>query len=613
MPILKRITQTQMPRPFTHTITFALLASLTITACTSTPTTPADVNIAATARPANTARATLEPGILATPLSTAQLQQAVPALAERAKRIETSLKANPPVLLMSDPLDENQKQAQTLAVANPQMQKEMRDPASNAPVRAEIMGVYPARESDYTDATQSCKQSQSCYRVEMYNYAFNYSMIAIVDVGTKNVLAVNRIADSQPDISLSLTKLATEIAVNSPEVSQALGYKPDIATAVMPNGKTSLSQSRCERSRHLCVAPTFIKGETALWAIVDLTDGNLVGVRWTDLGRVGKPGVVTQKGLQNDFVTSQYCRKTNALERAGWKMDYILTSSDGLRISGVTYKGTPILDSAKLVDWHVSYSRQDSFGYSDAVGCPVFSQAAVVAFGGPAIEEIKKDGSVIGFTLKQDFYSDLWPAPCNYYYQQRYEFYTDGRFRPVAVNLGRGCGNDGTYRPVLRLAFSGEKTFATWDGSAWKDWVTEQWQAQANGKPDANNNEYRITANSGPSFVVEPGRGQFADGARGDNAFVYVTKQHTDKDEGESDLVTIGPCCNTDFRQGPEKFLDNEPIANSQLVLWYVSQIKNDDTPDKQYCWSDSVLEAGVYVAKTYACASGPMFKPTNN
>ena len=100
--------------------------------------------------------------------------------------------------------------------------------------------------------------------------------------------------------------------------------------------------------------------------------------------------MVTQKGLQNDFVTSQYCRKTNALEREGWKMDYILTSSDGLRISGVSCKGTPILGQmAKFVDWHVSYSRQDSFGYSDAVGCPVFSQAAVVAFGGPAIEEMK--------------------------------------------------------------------------------------------------------------------------------------------------------------------------------------------------------------------------------
>ena len=599
-----------MPLPFIRITTFSLISSLIITACTSPATPPIEANLNPTALSASSARATLEPGILATPLSTAQLQQAVPALAERAKRIEAALQANPPVMLMSDPLDDARKQAQDLAVANPQMQKEMRDPVSNAPVRAEIMGVYPARESDYTDATQSCKQSQSCYRVELYNYAFNYSMVAIVDVAAKGVLAVNRIADSQPDIPFSLTKLATEIAVNSPEVSQALGYKPDIATAVMPNAKTSLSQSRCERSRHLCVAPTFIKGETALWAIVDLTDGNLVGVRWTDLGRVGKPGVVTQKGLQNDFVTSQYCRKTNALEREGWKMDYILTSSDGLRISGVSYKGTPILDSAKLVDWHVSYSRQDSFGYSDAVGCPVFSQAAVVAFGGPVVEEIKKDGAVIGFSLKQDFYSDLWPAPCNYFYQQRYEFYADGRFRPIAVNLGRGCGNDGTYRPVLRLAFAGSQTFATWDGSAWKDWATEQWQAQTAAKPDANNNQYRISNSSGPTFVVEPGRGQFADGARGDNAFVYITKQHPDKDEGESDLVTIGPCCNTDFRQGPEKFINDEPIANSPLVLWYVPQIKNDDTPDKQYCWSDSVLEAGVYVAKTYACASGPMFKP---
>ena len=608
--MITRITM-HIPKSMSRTTltTLSLAILLLTSACTNTNTTP-DAAAIATPAAAQSARATLEPGILATPLSATQLQQAVPALAERAKRIATALQTNPPVLLMGEPLSDALKQAQDLAIANPQMQKEMRDPVSNAPVRAEIMGVYPTRESDYTQATAACKQSQSCYRVEMYNYAFNYTMIAIVDASAKSVLAVNRIADAQPDISANLSKLATDIAVNSPEVAAALGYKPDAATAVMASFKTSLSQSRCERSRHLCVAPTFVKGESALWAIVDLTDGNLVGVRWTDLGRVGKPGVVTQKGLQNDFVTSQFCKKTNSLELDGWKMDYILTSSDGLRLSSVSYKGQPILDSAKLVDWHISYSRQDGFGYSDAVGCPVFSQAAVVAFGGPAVEEIKKDGAVIGFSFKQDYYSDLWPAPCNYFYRQAYEFYTDGRFRPIAVNLGRGCGNDGVYRPVLRLAFAGQQTFGAWDGSGWKDWATEQWQLQTASKPDANNNQYRLS-NNGKGFYVEPGRGQFADG-RGDAAFVYVTKQHADKDEGESDLVTIGPCCNNDFRQGPEKFIDPtpEPLANSQLVMWYVPQIKNDDRPGNEYCWSDSVLEAGVYVAKTYPCAAGPMFKP---
>jgi hypothetical protein len=353
---------------------------------------------------------------------------------------------------------------------------------------------------------------------------------------------------------------------------------------------------------------------------VDLTDNKLVGVRWTDLGKSGKPNVVTQKGLQNDFVTTEYCRKENALARAGWKMNFMLTSSDGLRLSNVSFNGQPVLKSAKLVDWHVSYSRKDGFGYSDAVGCPVFSQAAVVAFGGPALQDIQQAGAVVGFSITQDFFSDLWPAPCNYFYQQRYEFYNDGRFRPVAINLGRGCGNDGTYRPVFRLAMAEMGTFAHWDSAsnAWKDWPQEQWQSQTDGKPDGKGDQYRIKTNTNGTngtnggYTLEPNTGQFGDGSRGDNALIFVTKQHADKDEGESDLITIGPCCNTDFRQGPEKYIDATPenIAASPLVIWYVPQIKNDDTPGKQYCWADSVLEAGVYVAKTYPCATGPMFKP---
>ncbi len=102
----------------------------------------------------------------------------------------------------------------------------------------------------------------------------------------QRVLAVNELAEAQPDIPPGLTEIAQEIAVHAPEVSAALGVQPGADAAVMPNIKTALNRSRCERSRHLCVAPTFIQGERALWAIVDLTDGVLVGVRWTSLGQV---------------------------------------------------------------------------------------------------------------------------------------------------------------------------------------------------------------------------------------------------------------------------------------------------------------------------------------
>ena len=269
----------------------------------------------------------------------------------------------------------------------------------------------------------------------------------------------------------------------------------------------------------------------------------------------------------------------------------------------------PVLTSAKLVDWHVSYSNSEGFGYSDAVGCPYFSQAAVVAAVEPKVSEMKD-----GFSLSQKYYSDGYPTPCNYAYEQRFDFYNDGRFRVVTGSLGRGCGNDGTYRPVTRIAFADQQNnFSEWNGSDWKIWEKEAWQNQKSETPLTKENyQYRINNSNNQGFYVEANRGQFGDKERGDNAFLYVTKNAPDRDEGESDLVTIASCCNTDYKQGPEKFIEPspEPINNSPLVVWYVAQLKNDSEKGKEYCWAESVIENGVYKVKEYPCYSGAMFVP---
>ena len=211
----------------------------------------------------------------------------------------------------------------------------------------------------------------------------------------------------------------------------------------------------------------------------------------------------------------------------------------------------------------------------------------------------------------QVFRNELWPQNCNYSYEQRYEFYADGRFRVIASNLGRGCGDNGIYRPVTRIAFAGKHTLAEWDGSGWKDWAVEGWKLQSEGKVDSNRRQYRLLSADGSGFYLEPGQGQFADG-RGDNAYLYATLNHPDRDEGESDLVTIGPCCNTDHQQGPEKFIESPPeaILDSELVLWYVAQIENETAPGQEYCWADYQLVDGVFTPKTYPCSSGPMLIP---
>jgi hypothetical protein len=318
--------------------------------------------------------------------------------------------------------------------------------------------------------------------------------------------------------------------------------------------------------------------------------------------------------LQDDKITSCFCEQEQSLSQNGWSMKYMLTSSDGLRISEVSFNNKPVLRSAKLVDWHVSYSGTDGFGYSDAVGCPFFSQAAVIAWEIPkVIPLLDNSGKNTGFVLEQVFRSEGWPTPCNYNYRQRYEFYNDGRFRASCASVGRGCGNDGTYRPVFRIAFAGDQnTFYQWNENDWEKWEREQWLEQNSlSKYSPQGFMYKLSSGD-DGYFIEPGRGQFGDGGKGDFSFVYVTKHIPGRDEGENDLTTIGPCCNTDYHQGPEKFIEPQPenIDKASLVVWYVAQLKNDDRKGSEYCWAESELKNGVYETKTYPCFCGPMFVP---
>ena len=543
----------------------------------------------------------------------------LPLLAAYQEAVREALAAPVPILVLDDEtLTAEMQMAQTTAINDMRLQPFLYSDTGE-PLRTEVFGIYPLRDSDMSSFTTSCAE-QSCYRVELYNFALNLTIVAKVNATTSTLLEISTLTNAQPDIPPHLREIAIEIATQSTDVRQALGFVPTPNAALMAETKTSLNNTLCERSQHLCVAPTFVSGGQALWAIVDLTAGRLVGTRWTWVGWTGDAATpapyattvpfITERNLQNDVIIRNYCETNTALERDGWRMDYILTSSDGLRISDVTFGEQPIFTSVKLVDWHVSYSRTEGFGYSDAVGCPVFSQAAVIAVTPPRVEDIMVNGEVAGFALIQDFWSELWPQPCNYYYRQRYEFYRDGRFRPVVASVGRGCGDDGTYRPVTRIELPEAAEFAAWTGDSWQDWTEEGWAAQADSPTDDNGYPFRISTSSGGGFYIEPSTGQFGDEGRGDDALIYVTKLHADRDEGSADMVTIGPCCNEDYQQGPERFIEPEPLSDDTLVIWYVAQLQNESAAGLQYCWSESVLQDGVYVPVEYPCPSGAMFVP---
>ena len=605
------------PEPPTPVLPTAVVTPSSLPSPIASPTVQT-VRVSRVERPAV---ATLPPPVLAPRVTPSDLATSLPLLAAHLDRVRLALQQPVPVLPLSDGLDANQQTAQQIALRDPQFTKAIRDEASGAPLRNEIFGIYPLRPSDITAEIGACRQN-ICLRVELYNYAHNLTTVAIVNVNREMVMRVDAFSESQPDLPAHLIAVAEEIAANAAEVTKALGGDtPQSTDALMASTKTALNASRCERSHHLCVAPTFVRGDHALWAIVDLTEGTLVGVRWTYVGNVptqttitSTAPAVTEKLLQDEVVTQNYCDQVNTLAQAGWELEYLLTSSDGLLIRNVRFNAQPVLESAKLVDWHVSYSARDGFGYSDAIGCPIFSQAAVVAFNGPQIDAITVAGQTVGFALSQHFKSEFWPAPCNYYYSQRYEFYTDGRFRVVVANHGRGCGNDGTYRPVIRIVPAGAQEIAAWTGSEWQGWSVEAWQGPS-ATVTAEGYQFRLRNRDGQGYYLVPGNGQFADGGRGDQPYLYATRHHTDGqhgDEGDADLITIGSCCNQDYQQGPEKFINTPPeaIADTPLVIWYVAQLDNDDTPGAEYCWAGATLHDGVYLPVAYPCFAGPLFVP---
>ena len=59
-------------------------------------------------------------------------------------------------------------------------------------------------------------------------------------------------------------------------------------------------------------------------------------------------------------------------------------------------------------------------------------------------------------------------------------------------------------------------------------------------------------------------------------------------------LPTLGPCCNIDYRQGPENLSNRKPWITMRWYLVCTTNSKWHNRSGKEYCWSESVLEDGV-------------------
>jgi len=544
--------------------------------------------------------------------------------------------------LSDDELDSNGKIAQEVVLKDKEFLSDTK--VDNKLLHNDITRVVPAIKSMIDSKNQKACENSVCYVVEKYNFALNSTTRAVVNVTKRKVLSIKRYNNTQPDISARLTRIAKEIALNHPKVIQELGHKPTPNELSMANVRTNLEQSPCEDKNHLCVAPTFAdhKKQQALWAIVDLTELKLAAAKWAGLGKTYTPACIDERTLENRYIMDNFCKKDTNLSRDGWSLTYHITGSDGLEIRDLKYKGKSVARSLKIVDWHVAYkakgadkldtstptivegrrvefvkgeNNEYTFGYNDAMGCPMFSTSVVLAFNGPQVKELKENNKTVGFYILQDFRNPKWPMACNYRYQNRFEFYKDGSFRVVGVNLGRGCGNKAIYRPVMRLDIAlndNKEQFSIFNGQDWDEWQQEN-SYKSTGEEKLYNGKYLYKISNPQDaedgYYIEPNRGQFNDNSRGDNESVYVSKFK--ENEGDEDLLTLGSCCKLKS-DGPEEFIkDKELIENSDIVIWYVPRIQNDDKKGEEYCWADSTIdENGNPSVKTWPCIVGPKFVP---
>ena len=567
----------------------------------------------------------------------------IPEVKEYLLKIKENFKQGRAILpLDSSELDSNAQIAQDIALKSKEFLKGSKS-LDGKMQHSDIMRVQPAIKSMLTAESKSSCANNSCYFVEKYNFATNETTRAIVNINSKKVVALKNYPNMQPDISERLTKIAKAIALNSPKIKKELGHIPSPNELSMANVRTSLKDSPCENKNHLCVAPTFAdhQKQMALWAIIDLTNLKLAAAKWAGLGKTTTPACIDERSLQNRYIMENFCQKDNTLTRDGWSFIYHLTGSDGLEIRDIKYKGKIAAKSLKIVDWHVAYkgygadkidtstptivegrqveyvkgqNNEYTFGYNDAMGCPMFSTSVVLAFNGPQIKPLIQNNKEVGFYIVQDFRNPKWPMACNYRYQNRFEFYKDGSFRVVAINLGRGCSNDAIYRPVMRLdidSSSGMQQFANYQNDNWNIWQKEDMYKTTSTEP-MYKGKYLYKINDvkdiSEGYYIEPNRGQYNDNSRGDHEKVFVTKFKTN--EGDEDLLTLGSCCKLK-EDGIEQYTNGEDISSANTVIWYVPKIANDDRPGHEYCWADSGIdENGNPKAKVWPCIVGPKFVP---
>lgn len=533
------------------------------------------------------------------------------------------------VSIAADQLSDEAARAQTLALESRQLRR------VSMSERSEVFHVLTL--SRFRPNQRELCADVACYQVDIYDYTNRSTTTLIVDTTNERVLDSWQVANSHPVYSNAAGERAKELLLTSDKLAAALGRSVHRNEIALMQGEHA-NVDACD-GLDMCLTAVFVVDSGMVWATVNMQRDEVAAIWWTERPLDGADAAKRAWEDAPQVAPTVDCGDTFSHSESGWEVNYEVTNSDGLYAYDIRFNDEVVVESVKLVEWHVDYTVQNNnaspSGFVDFVTCNPFAPSGkILAFEDPYVQPITATDGTTGFEIVQDFRQTFWGFTCRYRYDQRYQFFSDGRFRTVAGGYGRGCGNqqlsEALYRAVMRIDFpagaNGEQ-FEYWNGDGWTEQTTEAWFGDNKQTPwdghNADHNGYAFRVHSGSrGYYIEPGVGQFGDGGTGDRAWVYVSKYAAS--EGAADLGAFGStfayCCNDSYEQGPELFLNNETISGEDNVIWYatdqatVTEYGANPPPpeepraDAPYCWTSR--DSSNNPTTEYPCFAGPMFVP---
>ncbi len=498
---------------------------------------------------------------------------------------------------------------------------------------AEVFQVIPVVR--FRPKQQELCANATCYQVDIYDYDAHSTttLVVLLEQNRQRILDSWQTASSQPIFNRAVATRAENLLLADADLASALGRSPVRGEMAFMDGQHSHIAGCADGD--LCLTTIFVVDSGMVWATVNMRHNTVADIWWTDRSFDSADKLTVP---QRDAASGgNLCGNTYFHNQGGWSVSYELSRSDGLHAYSIMYNNQPVIDSIKVAEWHVDYTVQDDDplrpGFIDynTCGTPLGSGFPIGPAGEPQIVPITVLSETVGFEIRQDYRQPGWGRTCKYRYDQRYQFFDDGRWRVVAGSFGIGCGDallsEAIYRPVMRIDLnpgSGGETFDHWTDAGWVEQTTEAWYGRGQTvttteiATNALGYGFRVE-NQERGFFIEPGNGQFNDGGTGDDAWLYMTKYAAS--EGAVDMSSLGGCCMQTHQQGPHNFINGEATADENIVIWYVpdqdtvtsfgASLPEGQRPaDDAYCWTD--FDDDLLPIAEFPCLAGPMFVPIN-